>query len=111
MAVLFDTSILLLAIFPDAKPPIDPATEQPVEHVKQRVEYLIRKLSKERSKVVIPAPVLTEMLIHAGKATNEYVQGMQQPPFRIAIAGPLVSPPEGDAAVRPRRGEPNRAGR
>lgn len=84
MAVLFDTSILLLAIFPDAKPPIDPATEQPVEHAKQRVEYLIRKLSKERSKVVIPTPVLTEMLIHAGKATNEYVQSMQQTPFRIA---------------------------
>jgi len=84
MVVLFDTSVLLLAIYPDAKPPVDPATDQPVEFAKQRVEYLIRSLSKERSKVIIPSPVLTEMLFHAGKATNEYVQSLQQSPFRIA---------------------------
>lgn len=83
MAVLFDTSVLLLAIHPDASPPIDPATKQPVDHAKQRVEYLIRKLSKARTKVVIPSPVLSEILVHAGKAANEYIQNFQQAPFRI----------------------------
>ena len=58
MAVLFDTSVILLAIHPDASPPIDPATKQTVDHARQRVEYLIRKLSKARTKVVIPSPVL-----------------------------------------------------
>lgn len=84
MAVLFDTSTLLLAIYPDASPPIDPATQQPLDHAKQRVEYLIRKLHKARTRVIIPSPVLTEMLIYAGSATNEYVLNLQQPPFRIA---------------------------
>lgn len=83
MTVLFDTSVLLLAIHPDTAPPRDPATNQLVENAKQRVDYLIRKLSKARAKVVIPAPVLSEMLVYAGKATNEYVQNFQQPPFRI----------------------------
>ncbi|MFA6311451.1 MAG: PIN domain-containing protein [Sterolibacterium sp.] len=83
MTVLFDTSILLLAMHPDAAPPIDPATKQAVEHAKQRVDYLIRKLSNARKKVVIPAPVLSEILVHAGKSTNEYVQNFQQSPFRI----------------------------
>lgn len=73
MTVLFDTSILLLAMHPDASPPIDPATQQAVEHAKQRVDYLIRKLSKAHKKVVIPSTVLSDILVHAGKSSNEYV--------------------------------------
>lgn len=46
MTVLFDTSVLLLAMHPNAAPSIDPATQQAVEHARQRVDYLIRKLSK-----------------------------------------------------------------
>lgn len=84
MSVLFDTSILLLALQPDAKPPADPETGEPIEHAKQRVEYLIRALSKSKTKVIIPAPVLSEVLVHAGDAANDYVQLLQQSPFRIA---------------------------
>ncbi len=83
MSVLFDTSVLLLAIFPNAKPPLNPATGNLIEHPKQRVDYLIRKLSKSRQQVLIPAPVLSELLVHAGKAANEYVQKLQESPFRI----------------------------
>jgi len=39
--VAFDTSVLLLAIHPDAAPPADPETGKPLEHAKQRVDYLI----------------------------------------------------------------------
>jgi len=83
MTVLFDSNVLLLAMHPEAPPPIDPTTQQPLEHAKQRVDYLIRKLSKVHKKVVIPSPVLAEILVHAGKSTNEYVQNFQQSPFRI----------------------------
>lgn len=83
-AVVFDTSILLLAIHPDAKPPTDPATSQPLEHAKQRVDYLIRTLSKAKSKVVIPSPALSELLVHAGPAVNDYVAKLQQSPFLVA---------------------------
>lgn len=83
-AVVFDTSVLLLAIHPDAKPPTDPETKEPLEHAKQRIDYLIRKLSKAKSKVVIPAPALSELLVHAGAAVNEYVAKLQQTPFNVA---------------------------
>lgn len=83
VTVLFDTSTLLLALDPDARPPLDPSTKKPLEHGKQRVEYLIRTLSKARTKVLIPAPVLAEVLVHAGDAANNYIQVLQQSPFRI----------------------------
>lgn len=83
MTVLFDTSILLLAIFPDVKPPIDPATGNQLEHAKQRIECLIRGLSRARTKIVIPTPVLTEILSGAGTAAGDYVRVLQQSPFRI----------------------------
>lgn len=83
-AVVFDTSVLLLAIHPDASPPSDPETQEPLEHAKQRIDYLIRKLHKARSKVVIPSPALSELLVHAGAAVNDYVQKLQQTPFSVA---------------------------
>ena len=83
-AVVFDNSVLLLAIHPDAFPPSDPDTEQPLEHAKQRVDFLIRQLQKSRTKVVIPAPALSELLVHAGTAVNDYVQKLQQAPFSVA---------------------------
>lgn len=84
MTVLFDTSVLLLALQPNAKPPLDPSTDQPVEHAKQRVEYLIKTLSKAKSKVVIPSPVLSELLVGAGNAGPQYIQVLQQSPFRVS---------------------------
>lgn len=83
-AVVLDTSILLLAIHPDVSPPSDPNTREPLEYTKQRVDYLIRKLHKTRTKVVIPSPVLSELLVHAGTAVNDYVQKLQQTPFSVA---------------------------
>jgi len=84
LTVLFDTSTLLLGLQPDASPPLDPYTKLPIEHAKQRVEYLIKKLSKAKSRVIIPAPVLSEVLVHAGDAANDYILILQQSPFRVA---------------------------
>lgn len=81
--VLFDTSVLLLAIHPNARPPLDPATGLMLEYAQQRVNYLIQKLSKAKVKVIIPTPALSELLVHAGPAANDYVQSLQQSPFRI----------------------------
>lgn len=82
--VVFDTSVLLLAIHPEASPPADPGTQKPLEFAKQRVDYLIRQLQKSRSKVIIPAPVLSEILVHAGSAANDYITKLNQPPFSVA---------------------------
>lgn len=84
MTVLFDTSVLILALQPNAKPPLDPSTDKPVEHAKQRVEYLIKTLSKAKAKVIIPSPVLSELLVGAGAAGPQYIQELQKSPFRVS---------------------------
>lgn len=82
--VVFDTSVLLLSLYPAALPPIDPATQKPLEHAKQRVDFLIRTLSKAKAKVIVPTPALSELLFNAGGAVNDYVQQLQQAPFSVA---------------------------
>jgi hypothetical protein len=39
--VVFDTSILLLLLHPDAKRPIDPATKMAVEKAAERITHLV----------------------------------------------------------------------
>ena len=84
MAVLFDTNILLLVLDPSAPPPIDPATGVPLVDGAERIDYLVRTLSKARTDVLVPTPVLTEVLCKAGAAVPRYVQLLQKSPFRLA---------------------------
>lgn len=83
--VVFDSSVLLLVLDPKAKPPNDPATGQPLEKAAERIEYLIENLSADKEKIVIPTPVLSEVLVHAGDAMQPYLDVMNgQAAFRIA---------------------------
>ena len=38
------------------------------------LDHLVQGLSKSRTRILIPSPCLTELLIQAGKARDEYVQ-------------------------------------
>ncbi|RCK21881.1 hypothetical protein TH8_17230 [Thalassospira profundimaris] len=83
--VVFDTSVLLLVLDPNAKPPQDPDTQQPLEKAAERVEYLISSLASKKEKVIVPTPVLSEVLVHAGDATNGYLNVLNtNAAFRIA---------------------------
>ena len=71
--VVFDASIMLLSIRPDdVSPPIDPSTNLPVEYAKERIDGLIEQLDKEKTKIIIPAPALSELLVRAGSDTGIY---------------------------------------
>ncbi|MES2218383.1 MAG: PIN domain-containing protein [Pseudomonadota bacterium] len=85
MAVLFDASVLILLLQPNAGIPQDPETKKPVEYAKQRLDYLINQLNKGRTKIIVPTPALSELLIHAGSpsVSNSYIQSLQRPPFKI----------------------------
>ena len=48
MAV-FDVSFLILLLHPDANPPIDPETEKPVEHARDRIEHRVATLEKSKT--------------------------------------------------------------
>ena len=83
--VVFDSSVLLLVLDPNAKPPNDPSTGQPLDKAADRIEYLIENLTADKEKIVIPTPVLSEVLVHAGDAMHKYLDILNgQAAFRIA---------------------------
>ena len=58
---------------PKARPPLDPSTRKPLERCKDRLEYLRASLSEAGTRVVIPTPVLSEVLVGAGTARSQYL--------------------------------------
>lgn len=72
--VILDATTLILLIEPSARPPKDPATGKPLEKCKERVEYLLQTLSGANVRVLVPTPVLAEVLVRAGSAKNQYLQ-------------------------------------
>ncbi len=83
--VVFDSSVLLLVLDPKVEPPIDPATDRPVERAAERIEHLISTLAKAGEKIIIPTPVLSEVLIYAGPAMQRIITDLNsQACFRIA---------------------------
>ena len=71
--VIFDTSVLVLALDPDAKPPIDRGTGKPLTKAKERVNFLIATLSKAETTILIPTPVLGEYLVKAGRNKQDFI--------------------------------------
>jgi len=82
--VVFDTSIILLSIRPDVNPPINKVTGKPVDYAKERVDGLIEKLDKEKTKIIIPTPALSELLVRAGGDAAAILSDIQKSPiFKI----------------------------
>ncbi|MCI0466017.1 MAG: hypothetical protein L0Y57_03285 [Beijerinckiaceae bacterium] len=83
--VVFDTTILSLLLRPGCRPPSDPATGEPVAFPRERLEALIEALQESRTIAIVPAPVLSELLIKAGNAGPGIVAAIQRSAaFRVA---------------------------
>jgi len=75
--VLFDASFALLIWRPDV-----PAS---VGQAKERVAHLVNELHQKQERILIPTPVLTELLVRAGAAGPQYLQELTKSArFRIA---------------------------
>ncbi|MGH7084528.1 MAG: type II toxin-antitoxin system VapC family toxin, partial [Acetobacteraceae bacterium] len=75
--VVFDASILLFVF--------DENTPSSAPRAKERVEYLIDRLSEAGEKIIIPTPALSECLVHTGPAGAEYLTAIsKQSCFRVA---------------------------
>ena len=59
--VVFDSTILIDLLNPRLK-----------GDVRAALDELVRVLAKSKTRVLVPAPCFTELLIHAGKAKDEY---------------------------------------
>lgn len=82
--VVFDTAVLTLLLWDPAKAPTDPITGEPVERCKERMELLVEQLHRDRVTIVIPTPVISEVLVVTGPEGLEYVYILQKASvFRI----------------------------
>lgn len=72
MAVVFDSTILSVLLNPQTNIPLDPDTNQIVDAAQERVEGLVRSFEKSRTKIIIPTPVVAEVLTIAGSDAVEY---------------------------------------
>jgi predicted nucleic acid-binding protein len=72
--VIFDSGFLMLLMQKNVSVRNDSTTGKALEFASERVDGLLQSFEKDKIKIGIPTPVLSEVLIGAGKALNQYVQ-------------------------------------
>ncbi len=75
--VVLDSTVLLLLLDPNAKPPLDPGTGKPLDRCRERVECLVSNFEKTKTIALIPTPVLCEVLVRAPNR-NEIVDRLHK---------------------------------
>ncbi len=70
--VVIDATMLMPFLRPDI--PISVSVNGVrVERAKERIDYLVKQLEKERTKIIVPTPVLSEILVRAGAEASEKI--------------------------------------
>lgn len=73
MIFALDASLWIALYDSQNRLPIDPETGEPVAFVKERVESIIADAEKAKDTILVPAPVLTEVLTVAGERRFDVV--------------------------------------
>ena len=114
MTVVLDANFVLSLFRPEhAAAPRDPATGDEVALWRERLAGLVAKLERERSRIVIPAPALSELLVRTGDAMADLLREVERRTvfqieafdLRAAIEVALMirhAPDQGDGAAEPR---------
>lgn len=95
--VVLDATTLMLLLHPSAPAPIDPTTGVQVLMARERIDFLLAALGKAGDKVMIPTPVLSEVLIVSGSQRARLLSEIQNSyafqiePFDIRAAVELSS--------------------
>jgi len=108
MKIALDSSVLIYLAYPETSAPIDPSTGKPTSHCQERIESLLEDIDKSGAQLIVPAPVLSELLILAEKRQVEILAALTN---KKAV---LVLPFDQAAAVENaalRRGKLNRRSR
>ncbi|MEH6809239.1 MAG: hypothetical protein V7651_10320 [Hyphomonas oceanitis] len=64
MIIGFDANIWIARYDPSIRTPIDPSSGQPITHAQQRVKALIKQAGQDKHTILIPTPVLSEVLAY-----------------------------------------------
>jgi hypothetical protein len=70
--VVIDATSLLLMLRPGTPVPAGPGGVQ-IEKPKERIDYLVKELEKQNTKIIIPTPVLAEVLVQAGPGASQQI--------------------------------------
>jgi len=83
--VVIDATILMLFFRPDVPAPAG-VDGKPIDFPKERIEHLVEQLDNARTKIIVPTPVLSEVLVRAGPAASqEIIEKLNQlAVFRVA---------------------------
>ena len=85
---VFDSTTLLYTLDREVSVPLDPATNDPVEDAKARIDLLIQDHIRRDERIIIPTPVLSEVLVHADSASFRYLKTIQDSSsFKIVAFG------------------------
>jgi hypothetical protein len=76
--VAFDNTFLTLMLYPNAPLPRDARTGKPITRTKERLDYLVLTLEQKMEKILIPMPVLGEVLVLAGDIGPEYLAQLRR---------------------------------
>ena len=90
--VVIDATTLLLFFRPDTPVSIGPDGHK-VDRAKERIEYLISTLEKQKTKIIIPTPALSEALVRTDPSvSDEIIKTLQRfETFRIEPFDTLAS--------------------
>lgn len=79
--VVFDSVILALLVDPQAEVPEDAIKGAPVLRVRERLDLLLSEIEDVHDRVLIPTPVLFELLALAGAAAPNYFETLSKSSF------------------------------
>lgn len=70
--VVIDATVLMLFLRPDSARPVD-VNGHPIERAKERIDLLIENLEAAGTKILIPTPALSEVLVRAGAQPSQRI--------------------------------------
>ena len=70
--VVIDATMLMMFFRPDIPVPAGPGGAR-ISLPRERIEHLVQQLEKSRTKIIVPTPVLSEILVRAGQAASQEI--------------------------------------
>jgi len=83
MSIVFDTTTLSLVLIPGATAS-NRTTKRQIKHAKERVDLLIETIAANEDTIIIPAPVLSEVIVKIPDKADELLKKIKSSPwFRV----------------------------
>jgi hypothetical protein len=76
--VIFDATMLMLLIRPESGCPIDSRTGEPINHVSERIAYFVEQQEKTKTRIGMPTPALSEVLVRAGDHAVQIIEKIKE---------------------------------